>query len=82
MRHYILGTDETGYGPNLGPLVVSCVVWETDVYSKPAFQPVEDHLVELERRMRPIVAEMPSQMGKNGKLLLIGDSKKLFSHLP
>ena len=28
MRHIIFGTDEAGYGPNLGPLVVSLTVWE------------------------------------------------------
>ena len=27
----VLGTDEAGYGPNLGPLVVSLTAWETDV---------------------------------------------------
>ena len=26
----IIGTDEAGYGPNLGPLVVSLTVWEAD----------------------------------------------------
>jgi len=26
----ILGTDEAGYGPNLGPLVVSLTAWESD----------------------------------------------------
>ncbi len=26
---YVVGTDEAGYGPNLGPLVISATVWET-----------------------------------------------------
>ena len=25
---YLIGTDEAGYGPNLGPLVISATVWE------------------------------------------------------
>jgi hypothetical protein len=25
---YVVGTDEAGYGPNLGPLVISATVWE------------------------------------------------------
>jgi len=29
MRQIILGTDEAGYGPNLGPLVVALTAWET-----------------------------------------------------
>ena len=24
---YLIGTDEAGYGPNLGPLVISATVW-------------------------------------------------------
>lgn len=29
----VIGTDEAGYGPNLGPLVVSATVWETPTES-------------------------------------------------
>ena len=29
VKQIILGTDEAGYGPNLGPLVVSLTAWET-----------------------------------------------------
>ena len=78
MKHYILGTDEAGYGPNLGPLVISCVVWEIE--SGSALQSIctTDHLAELERRLAPITTESPSQLGTNGKLWLIGDSKKLY----
>lgn len=28
--HYLLGTDEAGYGPNLGPLVVTATAWQMD----------------------------------------------------
>ena len=28
---YLLGTDEAGYGPNLGPLVVAASAWELRV---------------------------------------------------
>lgn len=37
---YLIGTDEAGYGPNLGPLVISATVWRvdsvahTDLYSR------------------------------------------------
>lgn len=37
---YLVGTDEAGYGPNLGPLVISATVWRvdsmghTDLYSR------------------------------------------------
>ena len=30
MQQMILGTDEAGYGPNLGPLVVSLTAWEAE----------------------------------------------------
>ena len=30
MRQILLGTDEAGYGPNLGPLVASLTAWEAD----------------------------------------------------
>ncbi len=26
---FVIGTDEAGYGPNLGPLVISATLWET-----------------------------------------------------
>ncbi len=25
---YLIGTDEAGYGPNLGPLVISATLWQ------------------------------------------------------
>ena len=39
---FILGTDEAGYGPNLGPLVVSLTVWEADTDDlSPLFEPLK-----------------------------------------
>ena len=78
MKHYILGTDEAGYGPNLGPLVIGCTVWEMEVYDFLQTTYVNDHLVELERRLAPITADSPTQLGKNDKAWIIGDSKKLY----
>ena len=38
----ILGTDEAGYGPNLGPLVVSLTAWEADRGDlSPMFEPLK-----------------------------------------
>jgi len=38
----IFGTDEAGYGPNLGPLVVSLTVWKADTDDlSPLFAPLE-----------------------------------------
>ena len=28
--HYLLGTDEAGYGPNLGPLVIAASLWQVE----------------------------------------------------
>ena len=42
MRHILLGTDEAGYGPNLGPLVVSLTVWEVPcVDMSPLYEPLK-----------------------------------------
>ena len=39
----IFGTDEAGYGPNLGPLVVSLTAWEADAESLfPLFAPLKE----------------------------------------
>ena len=43
---YLIGTDEAGYAPNLGPLVITCTVWRI------AQQPAD---LDLYRLLRAVV---------------------------
>ena len=47
---YLIGTDEAGYGPNLGPLVVSATVWQA---------PGDPCAVDLYQLLRKVVAKTP-----------------------
>ncbi len=63
---YLIGTDEAGYGPNLGPLIVSATVWQV------AEPPAE---VDLYRRLaRTITAKYAAEE----KRLVLADSKLLY----
>lgn len=63
---YLVGMDEAGYGPNLGPLVVSATAWSL---------PEDAVSDDLYRVLHDIVA--PGPMG-DGRLAL-ADSKALYS---
>lgn len=74
---YLIGTDEAGYGPNLGPLAVTATLWR-----------VEDDSLEPERlfeALAPVVTAKPTG-GTRGKtdaqreVVPIADSKKLHRH--
>jgi ribonuclease HII len=54
---YLLGTDEAGYGPNLGPLVISATVWET---------PDEINGESLFDRLKHVIAARPSAVAADG----------------
>ena len=68
---FILGTDEAGYGPNLGPLVISVSVWtaERDLDG-----------TEMYKRLRPVVCQASNkkELKSVPGSFLLDDSKKLY----
>src|SRR5687767_14989673 len=62
---FVIGVDEAGYGPNLGPLVVSATVWE-----------IPDAADEFDfyERLKEAVATAPC----DDERVVIADSKQLF----
>jgi hypothetical protein len=66
---YLIGTDEAGYAPNLGPLVVSASLWHVDRPSDGA---------DLYRRLRGVICRTPSRTSAMRRLA-IADSKALYS---
>lgn len=66
---YLIGTDEAGYAPNLGPLVVSASVWWIDE-STPE--------TDLYKRLRSVICKSPSRSSSAGRLA-IADSKLLYT---
>lgn len=72
---YLIGTDEAGYGPNLGPLVISATAWEV-----PDGVDNED----LYGHLTAIIAQKPVRVRKGDCPLLslpvaMADSKSLYS---
>jgi hypothetical protein len=66
---YLIGTDEAGYAPNLGPLVISASVWWVD-------EPTNGD--DLYQRLNGIVCRVSSARGARARLA-IADSKALYS---
>jgi hypothetical protein len=66
---YLIGTDEAGYAPNLGPLVVSASVWWVDAS-------VAEN--DLYKRLKSVVCKSPPRAGSPGRLA-IADSKLLYT---
>lgn len=67
---YLIGTDEAGFGPNLGPLVISATVWQTpdSIDGEHLF----DHL-------RHVVAPVPARAKERASRVVMGDSKALYT---
>lgn len=63
---YLIGTDEAGYGPNLGPLVVSATVWQVpddlthaNLYAavKDCITPLPKHLAKKSKSRKKVAAK-------------------------
>ena len=68
--HYLIGTDEAGYGPNLGPLVISATVWQV---------PEETGSEELAARLGDVIAATPREADQcRESRVAMADSKVLY----
>lgn len=64
---HVIGTDEAGLGPNLGPLVVSATVWQ---------MPDGMSVADLFDRLAEAVAPAAGEAGR--ERIAVADSKKLY----
>jgi ribonuclease HII len=65
---FVIGTDEAGYGPNLGPLVISATVWRVELADPLA--------ADWYERLAPTIAR--ENGGEAGDCLIIADSKAVY----
>lgn len=63
----LIGTDEAGYGPNLGPLVITATTWEIP------------HHLEPESLWHPLQDVLTNQPARNDLRLFVADSKAVYS---
>jgi len=67
---YVIGTDEAGYGPNLGPLVVSATLWQV---------PEGVRAEDLYKRLEKVISPVPERADKNPHACVaMADSKVLY----
>lgn len=65
----VIGTDEAGYGPNLGPLVITATAWQV---------PDEDLDGNLYARLAHVLAHPQQSADERQERLLVGDSKQIY----
>jgi len=67
---YLIGIDEAGYGPNLGPLVVSASLWEVPEGTSDG---------DLYRRLKAVIVPSPQRAAENPNgRVAVADSKLLY----
>lgn len=69
---YLIGTDEAGYGPNFGPLVISASVWE-----------VPDGLAadDMYEALAGVIVATPERSSRGrSPCMVIADSKVIYQH--
>ncbi|HEX4148226.1 MAG TPA: hypothetical protein VHY20_04525, partial [Pirellulales bacterium] len=68
---FLVGTDEAGYGPNLGPLVISATVWSV---------PDDALETDLYRTLRKAVSpKPPSDPRRHRGRVVLADSKSIYN---
>jgi hypothetical protein len=77
LYRWVGGIDEAGYGPQLGPLVVSATLFELSAPSDPdgraIWKPLRRHVV------RPGRANPPGARARRSRRIEVGDSKLVYS---
>ena len=66
-QRILIGTDEAGYGPNLGPLTVTATAWEI---------PAEINPASLWDELRKVITNAPA---RGDDRLFVADSKAVYS---
>ncbi|MFQ5861890.1 MAG: hypothetical protein ACE5IC_02105 [Candidatus Brocadiales bacterium] len=78
----IIGMDEAGYGPSLGPLVVTATAFDVAISTQPSGRAGRsDDICRLDlwHTLKEAVSSPQDNRGQNEHRIVIGDSKKLYS---
>ncbi|MCA9100971.1 MAG: hypothetical protein KDA63_07480 [Planctomycetales bacterium] len=76
MSRIIIGIDEAGYGPNLGPLVVAATMWRC---SDSGAENLADGVDLYEELSAAVTRESPGHKQQADLRVLIADSKQVYS---
>lgn len=66
---FLIGTDEAGYGPNLGPLVITATVWSI---------PDDETESDLYKLLRKVICAKVGRAGAPSRRVPMADSKQLY----